>query len=115
MRISARLPLLNIITLHNDTVDRSDDDDDSLPLLNHNDAVDRSDDGGDDTNVQTYELLYRQRIQKESTDDKEQNNTYTTNSTLSNIYYINDFHDNSKHLYTNRFLYMLWEPIDYGE
>lgn len=87
----------------------------SLPLLNHNDTVDQSDDDGDDTNVQTYELLYRQRIQKESTDDKEQNNTYTINATLSNIYYINDFHDNSKHLYTNRFLYMLWEPIDYGE
>ena len=78
-------------------------------------TVDQSDDDGDDTNVQTYELLYRQRIQKESTDDKEQNNTYTINATLSNIYYINDFHDNSKHLYTNRFLYMLWEPIDYGE
>jgi len=96
-------------------VDQSDDDGDDTNVQTYESLYRQSDDDGDDTNVQTYELLYRQRIQKESTDDKEQNNTYTINATLSNIYYINDFHDNSKHLYTNRFLYMLWEPIDYGE
>ena len=68
--------------------------------------------------IQTYKRMnyyIDKEYRRKASDDKEQNNTYTINATLSNIYYINDFHDNSKHLYTNRFLYMLWEPIDYGE